>query len=78
MGEVGAAFIQLKPGESCTEEEVLAFIEGKVARFKIPKCISFVNDFPATASGKVQKHILREMAVEKYNLAGIRDKFKKD
>ncbi|MGD9549458.1 MAG: class I adenylate-forming enzyme family protein, partial [Burkholderiaceae bacterium] len=59
MGEVGAAFVQFKAGRSCTEDELTAFVQTRVARFKIPKYWVFVEDFPMTASGKVQKFLLR-------------------
>lgn len=64
MGEVGAAFIQLKPGQNCTQAELEAFVESRVARFKIPKYWFFVEELPMTATGKVQKFMLRQIAVE--------------
>ena len=70
MGEVGAAFVQFKSGQTCTQEELLAFVQAKVARFKVPKYWLFVEDFPTTASGKVQKFILRKIAAEKFGLGG--------
>lgn len=57
--EVGAA-VKLKAGEATTEEELKAFCQGKLARFKIPRYWRFVEDFPMTASGKIQKFKLRE------------------
>ncbi len=60
--QVGA-FIKLKEGQSLTEEEVVDFCRGQIARFKIPKYIFFVNDFPMTASGKIQKYKLSEMSI---------------
>ncbi|MEK7829733.1 MAG: AMP-binding protein [Acidobacteriota bacterium] len=57
--EVGAA-VKLKAGETATEEELKAFCQGKMARFKIPRYWRFVTDFPMTASGKIQKFRLRE------------------
>ncbi|WP_321370394.1 AMP-binding protein [uncultured Draconibacterium sp.] len=62
-GEAVGAFIKLKQGESLTEEEVVDFCRGKIARFKIPKYIFFVDGFPMTASGKIQKYKLSEMSV---------------
>jgi fatty-acyl-CoA synthase len=70
MGEVGAAFVQFKSGQTCTQEDLLAFVQAKVARFKVPKYWLFVEDFPTTASGKVQKFILRKIAAEKFGLGG--------
>jgi fatty-acyl-CoA synthase len=45
-------------------EDVSDFCRGKISRFKIPKYIFFVTEFPMTASGKIQKYKLREMALE--------------
>lgn len=69
MGEVGAAFIQFKPRQNCTQAELEAFVESRVARFKIPKYWFFVEDLPMTATGKVQKFMLRQIAVDKLELA---------
>lgn len=62
-GEEVAAAIRLKSGESCSEDEVRSYCEGRIARFKIPRSVRFVEDFPMTASGKVQKFKLRELHV---------------
>jgi fatty-acyl-CoA synthase len=59
-GEVGKAFIVLKPGETMTEEEALKFLKGKVGKYKIPKYVEFVEELPKTASGKIQKFLLKE------------------
>jgi fatty-acyl-CoA synthase len=60
FGEEVAAAIRLKPEATATEEELRNFCQGKIARFKIPKYIRFVSEFPMTASGKIQKFKLRE------------------
>ncbi|XP_065205857.1 medium-chain acyl-CoA ligase ACSF2, mitochondrial-like [Planococcus citri] len=60
LGEVVAASIMRNENSSLTEAEVRAFCEGKFASYKIPKYIVFVEDFPRTASGKIQKFRLRE------------------
>ena len=59
-GEVPAAYIQLKPGQSLTEAQVIAQCEERLARLKRPRLIRFVTDFPKTAIGKIQKNLLRE------------------
>ncbi len=64
-GEIVGAFVKLKDGQKLTEEEVQEFCRGKIARYKIPKHVFFVDDFPKTASGKIQKYKLREMGLEK-------------
>jgi fatty-acyl-CoA synthase len=63
LGEEVAAAIKLKQGESATQDEIRQFCEGRIARFKIPRLIRFVDSFPMTASGKVQKFKLREMHI---------------
>lgn len=59
-GEEVMAFIQVKEGETLTAEEVRAYCEGRIARFKIPRYVEFCDSFPMTASGKIQKYKLRE------------------
>jgi fatty-acyl-CoA synthase len=61
LGEEVAAAIRLKPDESLTLEELREFCDGRIARFKIPRQLRFVDSFPMTASGKIQKFKLREM-----------------
>ena len=65
LSEVGVAFIQLEPGESLTEVDVINYCKGKIATFKIPRYVIFVEDYPMTASGKIKKVKLKEMALEK-------------
>ena len=61
-GEEVAVFIELHEGENMTVEEVIDFCTNKISRFKIPKHIFFVDEYPLTASGKIQKFVLRDMA----------------
>ncbi|XP_073990836.1 acyl-CoA synthetase family member 2 isoform X2 [Rhodnius prolixus] len=61
MGEEVCASIKLSPGSSISADDVKNYCKGKIAHFKIPTFIKFVDDFPKTASGKVQKHVLRSM-----------------
>jgi len=60
FGEEAAAAVKLKPDATATQEELRDFCQGRLARFKIPKYIRFVSEFPMTASGKIQKFKLRE------------------
>ncbi|MCL2175182.1 MAG: AMP-binding protein, partial [Treponema sp.] len=60
-GEEVGAFIILKPDVTMTEEEVRDFCRGKIGRYKIPKHVFFVDSYPLTSSGKIQKYLLREM-----------------
>ncbi|MEE9400832.1 MAG: AMP-binding protein, partial [Dehalococcoidia bacterium] len=62
MGEVAIAFVKLKEGETATEEEIISFARGKMANYKAPKYVKFVDDFPMTATGKIQKFALKETA----------------
>ncbi len=67
-GEQVAAFIRVQEGETLTPEEVRSFCEGKIARYKIPRYVFLVDEYPMTASGKIQKFRLREMAVRELGL----------
>jgi fatty-acyl-CoA synthase len=59
-GEELCAWIVLRPGEQATQEEIVAFCDGQIARYKIPRHIRFVDGFPMTVTGKVQKFLIRE------------------
>jgi fatty-acyl-CoA synthase len=61
-GEIVGACIILEDGAELTEEDVRDYARTKIARFKVPKHVFFVDEFPLTASGKIQKFILREQA----------------
>ncbi len=63
-GEEVGAFIIIKNGHNYAPEDIRDFCRGKIARYKIPKHIAFVDEYPMTASGKVQKYKLREMAAD--------------
>ena len=66
LTEVGLAYLELKEGMSATEEEILSFCRGKIANFKIPRYVIFVQQFPMTGSGKIQKFKLKEQAMKKW------------
>lgn len=66
-GEQVAAWIQLQPGEVLTDSELRAYCEGQLAHFKIPAYIRFVDCFPMTVTGKLQKFRMREQEVEMFN-----------
>ena len=63
-GEIGGAFVILKKGAHLTEEDIRDYALRRIARYKVPKHIFIVKEFPLTASGKIQKYRLREIAVE--------------
>ena len=63
-GEEVAAFIILKDGAKLAEEDVKEFCRGQIARHKIPKYIFFVDGYPLTGSGKIQKFKLKDIGVK--------------
>lgn len=63
-GEKVVACIQLKENESVSEADIRSYCEGEIARYKIPSDVFFVNEYPMTASGKIQKYLLRESAAD--------------
>jgi len=63
-GEEVAAFIILKKGYDLTEGDVKDFCRGKISNYKIPRYVAFVDSYPLTASGKVQKYKLRNQSLE--------------
>ncbi|MFH1915000.1 MAG: AMP-binding protein [Pseudomonadota bacterium] len=64
FGEEVGAFIILKDGASMEPEDVIDYCRGNIARYKTPKYVTFLTSYPMTASGKIQKYKLREMAAE--------------
>ncbi|MCW2756291.1 MAG: p-hydroxycinnamoyl-CoA synthetase, partial [Nocardioidaceae bacterium] len=61
-GEVGRAFVVVRDGASLTEEELLTHLEGRLARYKLPRSVVFLPELPHNASGKLLKSRLREMS----------------
>ena len=70
-GEEVGAFIILDEGAKLTEEEVRDWCRGKIARYKIPKYVFFVKEYPLTGSGKIQKFKLRELSLKLCEEKGI-------
>jgi fatty-acyl-CoA synthase len=68
LSEVGVAFVKREPGHAVTDAEVLAQCRGRIASFKIPRHVIFVDDFPMTSSGKIQKVKLRDAALRRIPL----------
>ncbi len=58
-GEVGRAFVALRPGASLTEEELIAYLRERLAAYKVPKSVVFVRELPKTGAGKVDKKALQ-------------------
>jgi fatty-acyl-CoA synthase len=67
-GEELMAWVIARPGAELTEEDVKEFCRGQIAHFKVPRYVKFVESFPMTVTGKVQKFKLRESAIEELGL----------
>jgi fatty-acyl-CoA synthase len=67
-GEKIAAAVQLRQDAELTAEDVRDFCRDNIARYKVPEYVDFVEEYPMTASGKIQKYKLREAAVERHGL----------
>jgi fatty-acyl-CoA synthase len=70
FGEEIAAWIRLREGESATAEEIREFCRARVARYKIPRYVRFVTEYPLTVTGKVQKFKMREAMAKDLGLTG--------
>jgi fatty-acyl-CoA synthase len=64
FGEELCAWIKRRSGASLSEEEVKAFCKDQIAHYKVPRYVRFVDDFPMTVTGKMQKFIMRAKMVE--------------
>jgi fatty-acyl-CoA synthase len=71
LGETVLAWIQLKSGEEATAEEIRDFCRGRIAYFKVPQYVRFVDSFPMTVSKKVQKFLIREQEIRERGLEEI-------
>ncbi|MGY8821279.1 MAG: AMP-binding protein [Pseudomonadales bacterium] len=68
-GEEIVAWVKLHPGHSATADDLREFCKGRIAHFKTPRHIKFVDEFPMTISGKVQKFKMREVSVAELGIA---------
>jgi len=68
-GEELCAWIKLREGQTATPEEIRAFCQGVIAHYKIPRHILFVDGFPMTITGKIQKFVMRAETIEKLGLS---------
>jgi fatty-acyl-CoA synthase len=69
MGEEVCAWIQTEDGETLTEEDVKSFCKGQITHFKIPKHVRFVDEYPMTVTGKIQKFKMSELMAEELEKA---------
>ena len=67
-GEELYAAVRLRPGATVTEDGLREFCRGRIAHFKVPRYVRFIDDFPMTITGKVQKYKMREQAVSELGL----------
>lgn len=68
FGEELMAWIQVRSGASLDEAAVKEFCKGRIAHYKVPRYVKFTDEFPLTVTGKVQKFIMRERAIEELGL----------
>ncbi|MDE1712375.1 AMP-binding protein (plasmid) [Chromobacterium amazonense] len=71
-GEELCAWIRLRDGEQASAEEIRAFCQGQIAHYKIPRYIEFVDSFPMTVTGKIQKYLMRRQMLEKLGLEDVK------
>ena len=69
MGEIVAAWVRPKPGQTVTSEEVGEYCDGRIAHFKVPQHVRIVESLPMTVSGKIQKFRIRELEIEALGLS---------
>lgn len=71
LGEIVVAWVRTQPGENATEQEIRAFCQGQIAYYKVPEYVRFVDEFPATLSGKIQKFKIREFEIAARGLEDV-------
>ena len=69
FGEELVACVRLASGAEADEDGIRNFCQGRIAHFKVPRYVRFVDEFPMTVTGKVQKFKMRDAAVEELGLA---------
>jgi fatty-acyl-CoA synthase len=69
FGEEVCAWVRLRPGAALSEDQLRDFCRGRIAHYKVPRYVVFVDEYPTTVTGKVQKFRLRELGVERFGLA---------
>ena len=73
FGEQLLAAVRLRPGATLTEDGVRDYCQGRLAHYKVPRYVRFVQDYPMTVTGKIQKFKIREQAVRELGLGEMRD-----
>ena len=72
-GEEVMAWIKLRPGATLSEGELVGFCKGRMAGYKVPRVWKFVSAFPMTVTGKIQKFVMRQQAIDELGLQGAAD-----
>lgn len=67
-GEQVAAWVTVREGENLSEDEVRTYCKEQIAHYKVPAYIKFVNEFPMTVTGKIQKFVMRDQMIEELSL----------
>ena len=67
-GEEIVAWVRLHPGHTATEDELREWARARIAHFKVPRYFRFVDEFPMTVTGKVQKFRMREISIEELSV----------
>ena len=68
-GEELCAWVRLHDGKSATVEEIRAFCQGQIAHYKVPRYVKFVEGFPMTVTGKIQKFLMRQQTIDELGLS---------
>ncbi|WP_298254538.1 AMP-binding protein [Bradyrhizobium sp.] len=71
-GEEVCAWVVLKPGQTCTAEEVREFCRDQIAHYKVPRYVRFVEEMPMTVTGKYQKFVMRDRMIDELKLGGAK------
>ena len=67
-GEELCAWVRLRDGERVTADEIRAFCEGRIAHYKVPRNVKFVDAFPMTVTGKIRKFLMRQQMIDELGL----------
>ncbi|HJK24591.1 MAG TPA: AMP-binding protein, partial [Methanocorpusculum sp.] len=70
-GEELMAWVKVEPGQTLTEEEIKEFCNGKIARHKVPRYYKFVDSFPMTVTGKIQKGEMQKISIAELGLEEV-------
>jgi len=68
-GEELCAWVRLHDGETASAEEIRAFCQGQIAHYKVPRYVKFVDGFPMTVTGKIQKFLMRQQMIEELGVS---------